>query len=119
MEVINLADKFGQINTHWDPKIVVTLNGQEVRIAKIKGEFIWHHHDNEDELFLVHKGKLILEFRDRQVELHAGEMCMVPRGVEHRPVAPEEVELILFEPATTVNTGQVKNERTRTDLRRI
>ena len=119
MNLINLAQKFAQIDTYWDPKIIATLNGQEVRIAKLKGEFVWHHHDHEDELFLVHKGRLILEFRDHQVELNKGDMYVVPRGVEHKPVAPDEVELILFEPSSTVNTGQVEHEFTRRDIKKI
>ena len=119
MNLINLAQKFAQIDTYWDPKIIATLNGQEVRIAKLKGEFVWHHHDHEDELFLVHKGRLILEFRDHQVELNKGDMYVVPRGVEHKPVAPDEDELILFEPSSTVNTGQVEHEFTRRDIKKI
>ncbi len=119
MSLINLEQKFAQINQYWDPKIVATLNGQEVRIAKVKGEFVWHHHEHEDELFLVHKGRLILEFRDHSEELLAGDMYVVPKGIEHRPVAPEEVELVLFEPASTLNTGQVENEYTRRDIKKI
>ena len=119
MECINFSEKFKQIEDYWDPKIVATLNGQEVRIAKLKGAFVWHHHEHEDELFMVHKGKLILEFRDGKVELNPGELCVVPRGVEHRPVAPEEVHLILFEPATTVNTGQIDHELTKKNISQI
>lgn len=88
------------------------LNGQQIRLAKFQGEFIWHKHDDEDEMFLVHRGRFTMEFRDRRVDVNAGEFLIVPRGVEHRPVAAEEVEVILFEPATTRNTGNVTNERT-------
>jgi len=119
MDSINLEEKFEQLDGYWDPKIVASLNGQEVRIAKVKGAFVWHQHDHEDELFMVYKGQLTLQFRDRNVTLNAGEMFVVPRGVEHRPVADEEVHLVLFEPATTVNTGQVENELTKKDIKQI
>ncbi len=119
MEKVNVNQKFQQINDHWNPKVIARLNGQDVRIAKIKGAFVWHHHDHEDELFWIHKGCLNLEFRDKTVTLHEGEMMVVPRGVEHRPVANEVVELILFEPCETVNTGTLENEFTRTDLEEI
>jgi mannose-6-phosphate isomerase-like protein (cupin superfamily) len=105
MEKVNLAEKFGQIHDHWHPRIVGELNGQHVKIVKIKGEFIWHHHAQEDEMFLVLKGSMQMAFRDRVEDIHAGEMIIVPRGVEHKPIAAEEVELMLFEPATTLNTG--------------
>ncbi|MBC7791749.1 MAG: cupin domain-containing protein [Anaerolineae bacterium] len=112
MEKANLTQLFSSFDDHWSPKIVAELNGQHVKIAKILGEFVWHHHESEDELFLVHRGRLRIEFRDRTVELKEGDMLVVPRGVEHRPVADEEVELLLFEPAGTLNTGNVSNERT-------
>ena len=112
MDKVNLAEKFASIATYWDPKIVAELNGQHVRLVKLKGEFVWHHHDREDELFLVLKGNLRLEFRERSVELGPGEMIVVPRGIDHRPVADDEVEVLLFEPATTLNTGNVSNDRT-------
>jgi mannose-6-phosphate isomerase-like protein (cupin superfamily) len=109
---IDLREKFAAFSEHWSPRIVAELNGQHVKLVKLLGEFVWHHHDVEDELFLVHRGHLRMEFRDGVVELEPGEMIVVPRGVEHRPVAPEEVEIILFEPAGTLNTGNLVNERT-------
>ena len=112
MQRITLADKFAAITDHWNPRIVARLNGQEVKLVKFQGEFTWHHHDDEDELFLVHRGSFRMEFRDRVVELSEGDVIVVPRGVEHRPVADAEVEVLLFEPAGTLNTGNVRNERT-------
>jgi mannose-6-phosphate isomerase-like protein (cupin superfamily) len=109
---IDLREKFAAFDEHWSPRIVAELNGQHVKLAKLLGEFVWHHHDLEDELFLVHRGRLRMEFRDHVVELGPGEMIVVPRGVEHRPVAAEEVEVMLFEPAGTLNTGNLVNERT-------
>jgi mannose-6-phosphate isomerase-like protein (cupin superfamily) len=109
---VNLAEGFARVREHWSPRIAGELNGQHVKLVKFKGEFIWHHHEHEDEMFLVHKGRFRMEFRDRVVPLEAGEFLIVPRGVEHRPVADEEVEVILFEPASTLNTGNVRNERT-------
>ena len=109
---VNLAEKLAAFRTHWDPKIVGELNGQQVKLVKFKGEFVWHQHEKEDELFLVIRGRFAMEFRDRTVPLEAGEFLIVPRGVEHRPVAAEEVEVLLFEPATTLNTGNVVSERT-------
>lgn len=109
MRSVNLEESLSTISEHWRPKVVAELNGQEVKLAKLKGEFIWHHHEEEDELFLVHKGRLRIEFRDRVVELGPGEMLVVLRGVEHRPVAEEEVELLLFEPAGVRNTGNVEH----------
>lgn len=101
-----LADAFAAFDDQWSPRVVATLNGQHVKVVKLGGAFVWHHHDDADELFLVHRGRLRLEFRDRVVELGPGELCVVPRGVEHRPVTvSDEVELVLFEPAGTVNTG--------------
>ena len=105
MNKINLLEKFSKFDDRWSPKVVAALNGQEVKLVKSLGEFPWHHHDNEDELFLVVRGSLRMEFRDRIVELEPGEMIVVPRGVEHRPVAEKEVWLALFEPAATLNTG--------------
>jgi len=116
---IDLREKFATFSEYWSPRIVAELNGQHVKLAKIRGEFIWHHHDHEDELFLVHRGHLRMEFRDRAVELGPGQMIVVPRGVEHRPVADEETEIVLFEPAGTLNTGNVTNERTVHDLARV
>ena len=116
MEKINLDQKLSLFSDHWNPRIVGELNGQHVKLAKLKGEFVWHHHVHEDELFYVVKGKLRMEFRDKIVEIEPGEMIVVPRGVEHKPVAVEEVHVMLFEPATTLNTGNVENERTRKEL---
>ena len=112
MEKVNLNEKFGLFNEHWTPKIVGELNGQEVKLAKLKGEFIWHDHANEDEMFFIVKGKLKLEFRDETIELHPGEMLVVPKGVEHKPIAEEEVWVMLFEPASTKHTGDVQHELT-------
>jgi mannose-6-phosphate isomerase-like protein (cupin superfamily) len=110
MHKVNLAEKFSLITEHWRPKVVAELNGQEVKLVKVRGEFVWHHHDLEDELFLILRGSLRIEFRDRVVKLGPGELLVIPRGVEHRPVAEEEVELMLFEPAATRNTGNVVHE---------
>lgn len=107
---VALTAAFARITEHWRPKVVAELNGQEVKVVKVQGEFVWHHHDVEDELFLVHKGRLRMEFRDRVVELGPGECLVVPHGVEHRPVAVDEVELILFEPSGVKNTGNVTHE---------
>ena len=112
MEKVNLREKLTQFHDHWNPRIAGELNGQHVKLAKLKGEFIWHHHEHEDELFLVIKGTLLMKFRDRDVEVREGEFIIVPAGVEHKPVAEEEVQVMLFEPATTLNTGNVRNERT-------
>lgn len=112
MEKVNLDEKLALITEAWQPHIVGELNGQHVKLAKLDGEFIWHQHENEDELFLILKGRLDLELRDRTVSLAPGEFFIVPKGVEHRPVAREEVELLMFEPAGTLNTGDVRSERT-------
>jgi mannose-6-phosphate isomerase-like protein (cupin superfamily) len=119
MEKVNICEKLAQFNEHWHPRIIGELNGQHVKAVKLIGEFVWHHHDHEDELFLVIKGKLKMEFRDRVEEINEGEFIIVPRGVEHKPVADEEVHILLFEPDTTVNTGNVENERTRKELEKI
>ncbi len=119
MEKVNLAEKFAHIREYWKPYIAAELNGQLVKLDKLKGEFVWHHHENEDEMFLVVKGRFRIEFRDRQVWLDEGEFIVVPRGVEHRPVAEEEAWIVLFEPASTLNTGNVENKFTRRDLERI
>lgn len=117
---INLTEKFSQIPDHWNPRIAGELNGQQVKLAKFKGPFEWHHHEQEDELFLVVKGSFDMEFRDKTITVNPGEFLIVPRGVEHRPVAHEEAEVLLFEPATTVNTGNLtESERTRTNLERL
>lgn len=119
MDKIIISEKLAQVSDHWNPHIIGELNGQHVKAVKLLGEFVWHHHDNEDELFLVIKGQLIMEFRDKTVYINPGEFIIVPRKVEHRPVAKEEVEILLFEPASTLNTGNVENERTRKNLKRI
>ncbi len=119
MDKVNLAEKLGLIREHWTPKVVAELNGQEVKLVKLQGEFVWHHHEREDELFLVLKGRLRMELRDGTLVLGPGEMVVVPRGVEHRPCADEEVELLLFEPANTLNTGNVVDERTVFEPERI
>ncbi|MDX1438929.1 MAG: cupin domain-containing protein [Rubricoccaceae bacterium] len=111
MQKVNLAEKFAQFSEHWSPKIVAELNGQQVRLAKLKGEFVWHSHVHEDELFLVVKGQLTIKLRDREIHLNEGEFFVVPRGVEHLPVAKEEAHVLLFEPASTVNTGSAESER--------
>ena len=119
MDKVNLAEKFARFREHWSPKIVGELNGQMVKLSKLLGSFEWHHHDAEDELFLVIRGRLRLEFRDKSVTLEPGEFIIVPRGVDHRPVAEEEVEVLLFEPASTLNTGNIVNERTLPTLDRL
>lgn len=113
MDIVNLEDKFSQFGAHWQPKIVGELNGQYVKLAKLEGEFVWHQHENEDELFMVIKGTLLIKLRDRDVILNAGEFFIIPRGVEHIPIAEQEVEVMLFEPKSVVNTGEVRNERTQ------
>jgi mannose-6-phosphate isomerase-like protein (cupin superfamily) len=116
---ISLEQKFAGFTDHWSPKIVAELNGQQVKLVKFQGTFDWHSHADEDELFLVHKGQFDMEFRDRTVQLGAGDMIVVPRGVEHRPVAAHEVEVVLFEPASTLNTGDIISDRTQQVLERI
>jgi len=112
MEKINLAEKLSAFSDHFNPRIVGELNGQQVKLVKAKGEFVWHHHDHEDELFYVVKGSFDMHMRDKIITVNAGEFLIMPRGVEHRPVAKEEAEILLFEPATTLNTGNVENEMT-------
>jgi mannose-6-phosphate isomerase-like protein (cupin superfamily) len=119
MQPINLAEKLSRVPDYWNPRVLAELNGQQVKIVKLKGAFVWHHHDHEDELFLVLHGRLTMEFRDRTETLGPGELIVVPRGVEHRPVAAGEVHVLLFEPASTLNTGNVRNERTRESLERL
>ncbi len=119
MEKVNLAEKFKQITEYWKPYIAAELNGQYVKFVKLKGEFVWHHHEREDEMFPVVKGRFRMEFRDKHVWLEEGELIVVPRGVEHRPVAEEEAHILLFEPASTLNTGNVRDERTLEKLDRI
>ena len=117
IDKINIKEKFALFDERWSPKIVGELNGQHVKLVKLHGEFVWHHHEQEDELFLVLAGRLRMDFRDRRVWVEEGEFIIVPRGVEHRPVAEEEVHVMLFEPATTLNTGNVRNELTATEER--
>ncbi len=119
MEKVNLAEKLARVSDYWSPKIVGELNDSYVKIVKLKGEFIWHHHEQEDELFLVVKGTLRMRFRDREALVREGEFIVVPRGVEHMPVAEEEVHIVLLEPKSTLNTGNVRNERTVAELERI
>ncbi len=119
MDKVNLAEKLALFHETWKPKIVGELNGQLVKLVKFQGPFVWHHHEAEDELFLVVKGRLVMELRDREIALEEGEFIIVPRGVEHRPVAEEEVAVLLFEPASVLNTGNVRNERTVEKLERI
>jgi mannose-6-phosphate isomerase-like protein (cupin superfamily) len=119
MEKVIISEKFDQFTDHWNPRIIGELNGQHVKAVKLKGEFVWHHHDHEDELFLVVKGTLKMELRDKTIEINPGEFLIVPRKVEHRPVADQEVEILLFEPASAVNTGNVENDRTRKQLEKI
>ena len=109
---VNLAEKFRQFDQLWAPRIVGQLNGQHVKLVKLKGEFVWHHHAAEDELFLVVRGTILIHFRDGEVRLKEGEFLIVPAGVEHRPVAEEEAHVLLLEPVSTLNTGNVRNERT-------
>ena len=109
---VNLAHKFDQFQAHWSPKIVGELNGSHVKLVKVQGEFVWHHHDAEDELFLVIKGRLLIKLRDQDIWLDEGEFVVIPRGVEHMPIAEEEVQIMLLEPASTTNTGNVENDRT-------
>ena len=119
MQTINLKEKFSRFSEHWSPKILGEVNDCAIKAAKLKGEFVWHHHDNEDELFLVVKGTLRMRFRDHEAVVREGEFIIVPRGVEHLPVAEEEVHLLLVEPKTTLNTGNIQNERTVAQLERI
>jgi mannose-6-phosphate isomerase-like protein (cupin superfamily) len=107
MEKVNIDEKLRLFTDYWNPRIIGELNGQYVKAVKVNGEFVWHHHDSEDEMFLVIKGTLIMEFRNKTVSLNEGEFIIVPRGVEHRPVAKEEVHILLIEPATTLNTGNI------------
>ncbi len=119
MNKINLAEKFSLFHDHWNPRIAGELNGQMVKLVKFKGPFTWHKHDNEDELFLVVKGSFVMELRDGNIELNEGEFLIVPRGVEHRPNAANEVQVLLFEPASTLNTGNVRDEFTKTILEKL
>ncbi|MES2380341.1 MAG: cupin domain-containing protein [Bacteroidota bacterium] len=119
MDKINIAEKLALFTDYWNPRIVAELNGQHVKLVKFKGEFVWHQHEQEDEMFLVVKGSFVMEFRNKKVTLNENEFLVVPRGVEHRPVAKEEVSVLLFEPNTTLNTGNTKGELTKESLDRI
>jgi mannose-6-phosphate isomerase-like protein (cupin superfamily) len=116
IDVVDLAEKFDRFDDSWHPRIVGELNGSYVKVVKLEGEFVWHHHDDEDELFLVVDGVLHMQFRDREVAVHPGQFVIVPRGIEHRPVADGVVQVVLVEPASTRNTGDVDDARTVTDL---
>lgn len=119
LEKVNLAQKLSLFSDHWNPKIVGDLNDSHVKLVKLKGEFVWHHHDVEDELFLVLKGHLLIKLRDRDIHLDEGEFVIIPRGVEHLPIADEECHVLLLEPKSTLNTGTVQNDRTVAKLQRI
>jgi mannose-6-phosphate isomerase-like protein (cupin superfamily) len=119
MNKINILEKFSHIHSHWDPKIIGELNQQHVKLVKFKGEFDWHKHNNEDELFMVVKGQFDMQFRDKTITLNANEIIIVPRGTEHCPKADDEVYVLLFEPASTLNTGNVNTEKSKTDLEKI
>jgi mannose-6-phosphate isomerase-like protein (cupin superfamily) len=116
---VNLFEKLDSFSDHWSPKVVGELNGQHVKLVKFNGDFVWHSHENEDEMFLVLRGRFRMDYRDRTEWINAGEFVIVPRGVEHKPYAREEVEILLFEPASTVNTGSAGGERTVLELDRI
>jgi len=119
LEKVNVEEKLKQVRGYWKPCIVAELNGQLVKLTRLKGEFVWHHHANEDEMFLVVKGRFRMEFRDKQMWVEEGEFIVVPRGIEHRPVAADEAHILLFEPASTLNTGNVRDDRTLEKLDRI
>ena len=119
LKKVNLTEKFSLFDNHWEPKIVGELNEQYVKIAKLKGEFVWHHHENEDELFMVVKGSLIIKLRDTDIKLNEGEFFIIPRGIEHMPVAEKEVHVMMFEPKGTVNTGNTESEKTLNNLEKI
>ena|SRR5579862_826501 len=119
MSKISLREKLAQFSEYWKPKIVAELNGQHVKLVKFRGEFVWHYHEAEDELFLVVAGRFRMEFRDRHEWIEQGECIVVPRGVEHRPVAEEEVSVLLFEPASTLNTGNIRGDLTTSELEKL
>jgi mannose-6-phosphate isomerase-like protein (cupin superfamily) len=116
---VNLTELFGRFQDYWSPKVVGTVNDSLVKLVKLKGEFVWHHHEKQDELFLVVKGTLRLKLRDKDLVLGPGEFAIIPHGVEHLPVADEETHVLLFEPTSTLNTGNVRNERTVPELDRL
>jgi mannose-6-phosphate isomerase-like protein (cupin superfamily) len=119
MQKVNLKEKMGLFNEYWSPKIVGDLNDSHVKLAKFQGEFVWHKHDNEDELFLIIKGTLLIKLRDQDITLNEGEFLIIPKGVEHLPIANEEVHVMLIEPKTTLNTGDAKSDLTKSNLGRI
>ena len=119
MEKVNLNQKFNLIQDYWSPKIAGEINDSHVKLVKFKGEFVWHHHETEDELFLVVKGKLLIKLRDRDIWLQEGEFVIIPKGIDHLPIADEEAHVLLLEPKTTLNTGNTQNERTVTNLEQI
>jgi mannose-6-phosphate isomerase-like protein (cupin superfamily) len=119
MEKVNVREKFGLFEDCWSPKVIGEVNDSYVKAVKLKGEFVWHHHDDEDELFLVVKGSMVIRLRDRDIRLEEGEFVVIPRGVEHMPVAEEEAHVLLLEPKSTLNTGNVTSERTVAELQRI
>jgi mannose-6-phosphate isomerase-like protein (cupin superfamily) len=119
MQKVNLNDKFDLINEYWQPRVAGELNGQQIKIAKLKGEFIWHHHENEDEFFMVIKGNLKIALPEQEISLDEGEFFIVPRGIEHKPIADEEVWVMMFEPTGTLNTGNVRSELTKEELESI
>ena len=119
MKAIDLEEKFSQFTEYWSPKVVGELNGQLVKLAKLKGEFVWHHHENEDELFMVIKGELTIKLKDQDIHLNEGQFFIIPKGVEHLPVAEEECYVMLFEPKSVLNTGNVVNEKTVENLEKI
>ncbi|MGB0403662.1 MAG: cupin domain-containing protein [Salibacteraceae bacterium] len=116
MKKVNIQEAFENINDYWSPKIGAELNGQHLKLAKLKGEFVWHKHDNEDEMFLVVEGQLQIEFKDKTEVLNAGEYLVIPKGIEHKPIAIEEVKVLLFEPATTINTGNTTSDLKKENL---
>jgi mannose-6-phosphate isomerase-like protein (cupin superfamily) len=119
MEKVNIAEKLSLFDEHWSPRIVGELNDTYIKLVKLQGEFVWHHHEHEDEMFLVVKGRLLLRLRDRDITLEPGEFAIIPRGVEHLPIADAEVAVLLIEPKSTLNTGNVKNDRTVAVLQRV
>ncbi len=119
MEKVNIKEKFSLFEDRWSPKVIGEVNDSHVKAVKLKGEFVWHHHDDEDELFLVVKGSIVIKLRDRDIRLEEGEFVVIPRGVEHMPVAEEEAHVLLLEPKSTLNTGNVTNDRTVTELQNI
>ena len=119
IEKVNIEEKLSRINDYWNPRIIGELNGQQVKVTKLKGEFVWHKHDSEDEMFFIIKGELEMQLREGSINIKPGEFIIIPKGMEHRPVARDEVHLILFEPASTLNTGNVRNDFTKEKLERI